>query len=457
MSVVAVTPPGAQAPPSPSVARLGREFRHLCAQATQPEEIAAALESNGLNDDIARERYGLQNVFACAEALYTHLPYRAPRSAVGTETGPLWGLLPRGLLYALPGAALAVAGPLLSGLPGASVALFSAVVLGWGWGQGMASIGYRKTGAPQQWFLWRATALSGPLTALAGALVAALNQPRLDAALIGALVGWVGGTTCAAFAALLILGRPLFAALGFLPCLALLVAPALSGAGPTDWNSAWVALGCAALLPLAALGVPTRLPSGLQIPPPPWHVTLAHAGAGWLCALFLTLAFGAALWAQLGPAALLPVILSVGPLEVVSLRFQSRLRLLAHRYGDLRRLAGASQRALLGLWGAYLLALGSLYGLYLLTPLLGTWPGSGVLLTALLPLAAYGSALLLGTVVSSVGQPWVVCAAWLLGSLVYLLCHAAGLAAAPLLGALFSVGVLWLGVLRVLRVPATYR
>lgn len=447
---------GAEPLPSLGVARLGREFRHLCAQATQPEEIAAALETNGLNDDIARERYGLPSVFACAEALYSHLPYRAPRTALWPDPGPLWALLPRGLLYALPGAALAVAGPVLADRPGASAALFSAVVLGWGWGQGMASIGYRKTGAPQQWFLWRATALSGPLAAAVGALVAGLSrQELLPSALVGAAVGGVAGLACAAFAGLLILGRPLFAALSFLPSLALVLTPPL--AGDLSWASAWVALGCAALLPLAALGMPTRQLAGLQISPPPWPVTLAHAGAGWLCALFLSLAFGAALWRQLGPAALLPLILSVGPLEVLSLRFQARLRLLAQRHGDLRRLAGAAQRTLLALWGIYLLALGGLYGLYLLTPLPGGWPGSGALLTALLPLAAYGSALLLGTVVGGVGQPWVVCAAWLLGSLVLVFLHASGLAAAPLVGALSSVAALWLGVMRVLRVPATYR
>lgn len=133
---------------SPSLGRLGRELHAICVSATQLEEIAAALEAHGLNDDLARQHYGLPDVFACAEALYAHLPFRALAPAALVAPQPAWSLLPRGLLYALPGASLVAAAPLLAPYPGTQTALFAAVIFGWGWGQDSPASDTERPGCP---------------------------------------------------------------------------------------------------------------------------------------------------------------------------------------------------------------------------------------------------------------------------------------------------------------------
>ncbi len=460
---------GAAPLPTPSVGRLGRELHAACMAATQPEEIAAALEAHGLNDDLARQQYGLPNVFACAEALFTHLPYRAPLQTTRPPTRPVWEVAPKGLLYALPGAALALAGPLVSPYPGAQTALFLAVVFGWGWGQGLASIGYRKTGAPQLHFLRWATLFTLPVAALVGLLGALVaGQPLLTGGVVGALAG----TSFAAFAALLILGRVTLAALAYLPSLAALMVAflrpdlSLSGQGATGL---WVAVGCAALLPMLALLGGRPPVAGLQLPLPAWHLVLAHAASGWTCALFVTTAFNAPTWRLLGPGAIVPVIVSVGAMEVLSLRFYGRLYPMARRYSDLPRLAWSALRLLGGTLGLYLLALAALLGLYLgvtglLAPaaLAGFGADRAVTAQIVSALMLYGAALLVGTVVSNVGQPWITSAAWLLGTLIFVLAPLAHLPALPilnvsLLGVLAVMVVMAAGVLKMLLLPATYR
>lgn len=449
--------------PTPSVGRLGRELHAACMAATQPEEIAAALEAHGLNDDLARQQYGLPTVFACAEALFSHLPYRAPAYTSRPPARPVWEVAPKGLLYALPGAALALASPLASPYPGAQTALFLAVVFGWGWGQGLASIGYRKTGAPQLRFLRWATLCTLPVAASVGVLGALVTgQPLLTGGVVGALAG----TSFAAFAALLILGRLTLATLAYLPSLAALVAISLHVSDP---GGQWAAVGCAALLPVAALMGGRPPVAGLQLPLPAWHVVLAHAVSGWSCALFVTTAFTAQTWALLGPGAIVPVIVSVGAMEVLSLRFYGRLYPMARLYGDLPRLAWNALRLLGGTLGLYLLALAALLGLYLtLTGLLNpaSLAGFGADRTATTGIVAalllYGAALLVGTVVSNVGQPWITSAAWLLGSLIFLLAPLTHLSALPilnlsLLGVLAVMVVMTAGVLKMLLLPATYR
>lgn len=435
--------------PHPSLAQLGRDLHHICAHATQAEEIAAALEANGMNDDIARERYGLADVFACAEALFSHLPYRDPVPAAPRRTGTAWALAPRGVLYALPGAALTVAGALLAAAPGAQTALLVSVVFGWGWGQGLACLGYRKSGAPLRRFLGRATLCSAPVSAAVSAGVAlATGEPPGTAALVGA----VAGVAFAAFAALLILGRLLLAGLVYLPSLVCL----LVGGGGSP-AGAWLALACAALLPLLVFAERTPPAGGLQLPPPPWAVPLAHAASGWSCALFVTLVFGAALWERLGAAALLPVIVSVGAMEVLSLTFHARLRALARHHGDLGRLARTALGVLLLVLALYLLVLAALLGLYLGLTQPGGWRGLPAASLLALPLLLYGGALLLGTVVSNAGQPWVTCGAWLLGALAWVPAQLTQPHLAPLLGSLAVLVVLAPGVARVLLVPTTYR
>jgi hypothetical protein len=56
--------------------QLSRRLDWVCTTATDPLQIAAALESDGVNDRIAREEYGFADVFELAEELYRRVPLR---------------------------------------------------------------------------------------------------------------------------------------------------------------------------------------------------------------------------------------------------------------------------------------------------------------------------------------------------------------------------------------------
>lgn len=57
---------------------ISRRLDFICTTATDALQIAAALESDGLNDRIAREEYGFSDVFELAEELFRRVPLRPP-------------------------------------------------------------------------------------------------------------------------------------------------------------------------------------------------------------------------------------------------------------------------------------------------------------------------------------------------------------------------------------------
>ncbi len=80
--------------------QLSRRLDWVCTTATDPLQIAAALESDGVNDRIAREEYGFADVFELAEELYRRVPLRPPQtidppseSMPKTLLGLSWSLL----------------------------------------------------------------------------------------------------------------------------------------------------------------------------------------------------------------------------------------------------------------------------------------------------------------------------------------------------------------------------
>ena len=158
----------------------------MCASATDPLEIAAALEAEaGLTGPMLRARYGCPDVFTLADEMYRRT-VRWP-----TEPPPppdLWAADPRthvghAVLYGLPAASYAVATPLLSGGAALTVVLVS-MVTSWTLAQALAYLGYARLsgldrgGAAQ---ILRAglpvgTVLLGAALALA-ALVAPVGRP----------------------------------------------------------------------------------------------------------------------------------------------------------------------------------------------------------------------------------------------------------------------------------------
>ncbi|SEG73461.1 hypothetical protein SAMN05444920_10483 [Nonomuraea solani] len=117
-------------------------------RAVEPLQVAAMLESQGLNDKIAREKYGHDDVFSLAEAAYTHIStMTAPRPPAGTvlrRARPLAQML-HGLLYGLPAALL----PAASGLVGTQWLMPGLVLttgIGWVLGSAAAQTAYSLAG-----------------------------------------------------------------------------------------------------------------------------------------------------------------------------------------------------------------------------------------------------------------------------------------------------------------------
>ena len=86
------------------LAVLSRDHDTVCTHAVDSAEIAASLESAGLNDRMVREEYRVGNVFELSRQLYNLVPRRA---GVLTPASDPWYFprtrhLGRGVLYALP-------------------------------------------------------------------------------------------------------------------------------------------------------------------------------------------------------------------------------------------------------------------------------------------------------------------------------------------------------------------
>ncbi|SBT88814.1 hypothetical protein GA0115233_1004153 [Streptomyces sp. DI166] len=184
------------------VTELADRLDDFVAAAVHPDEIAALLESDGLTDDLIRERYGADSSFALAEHLYTRVPRRHPEPRPAADPWRV-GLLPcllRGIVFALPGFGYVLAAPLLG--PSATLPLLTAALFGWAWNQGVSHRAYTWLGLGDKRAA-RDTLLRGGATgAVLGTVTAApfASTPLLFAA---------AAQSCylAAATALLVLGR----------------------------------------------------------------------------------------------------------------------------------------------------------------------------------------------------------------------------------------------------------
>ncbi|MCH0565049.1 hypothetical protein I3F60_26745 [Streptomyces sp. MUM 136J] len=201
-----------RAEPDP-VDALADRLEDSVAAAVHPDEIAALLESDGLSDTRIRERYGVRNSFALAEALYERVERRYPEPD-GPHHDPwqvgLLGCLLRGVVFALPGFAYVLGAPLLShhagpGLPAGTAALLAGALTGWAWNQGLAHRAYSWLGLGDRPAAARALRLGAAAGALLGSLAAlAVAGPARPAAVAFAAVQscYLGAATV-----LLVLGR----------------------------------------------------------------------------------------------------------------------------------------------------------------------------------------------------------------------------------------------------------
>jgi hypothetical protein len=166
---------------------ISRRLDFVCTTATDPLQIAAALESDGVNDRIAREEYGFSDVFDLAEELYRRVPLRPP-DYVPRFSEPLWRTalgLSRGLMI-VP---VALILPALTGFFGTRpVAIGLIVALGamWLWGllalprdARLVSQGRSDAARTSLW-------VSGGLASVASTVVAAALT-----VIIGGRPGWI--------------------------------------------------------------------------------------------------------------------------------------------------------------------------------------------------------------------------------------------------------------------------
>lgn len=179
---------------------LSREHDQLCTQACDPLEIAAGLESAGLDDGRARGEYQAAGVFELAEQLWRMVPWRPAEDGPSVNLWhlPLWRAQLRGLLYALPAVLVTAATPQVSGT-GAFVLLLVGTAVSVGVGQAVSVLGHLLAGRGQPAVLRRFGVLAvGGAVVVAAALVLTgwlLDGPvRLCAALGGQLTFAVGAT-----------------------------------------------------------------------------------------------------------------------------------------------------------------------------------------------------------------------------------------------------------------------
>ena len=196
------------------VDELADRFADLVAAAVHPDEIAALLESDGLSDEQIRERYGVPNSFALAEALYSRVPRRHPEpDDPGHDpwrTG-LLGCLLRGLVFALPGFAHVLGAPLLTGprgdlgLPAGTVPLLAGALFGWTWNQGLSHRAYAWLGLGDRSAARRCLLLGAPV----GAVLGALTALTVAGTAAPSAVAFAAGQSCylGASTTLLVLGR----------------------------------------------------------------------------------------------------------------------------------------------------------------------------------------------------------------------------------------------------------
>jgi hypothetical protein len=159
-----------------ALASLTRDHDTLCRQACDPLEIAAVLETAGIDDRRARGDYQSAGVFEVAEQMWQLVPWRpaSDGSRVDPWRLPLWRAQLRGLLYALPALlASAVLGQIGAG-PG-HLLLFAATAASIALGQALSVLGHVLSGRGQR----RAAAALGR-----GAMIGAV-------VLTGLLTAWL--------------------------------------------------------------------------------------------------------------------------------------------------------------------------------------------------------------------------------------------------------------------------
>jgi hypothetical protein len=351
-------------------ARLGL----LCADAVNPLEVAAGLESDGMSDQMARVRYGFPDVFALADDMY-HRTVRQPAEPTPTPSpwrSPVGRHLLHGLLFGLPALCYPVGGSMMGGR-GALIVLVVSMLTAWPMSQAVSYLGHARRSRLD---------LDGSRRLLPAALPIALGSlvaVTLPAALLlresGPVLWFAVGQ-----------GGYLLGATVLLVCgadwwLAAALAPGIIGAtlylvaGRPAWSHplAWLAIGASLALTLgfALLRTSWPRPARFARPVRPTELRAAWPAGmfGLLVAGLLVLPLLAARFAHggqsVGTATLLgtlPLSLSMGIAEWRLYGYRSRIEKLMRRTGFLAEFGRRATLVLIGVLVEYLLGAALLLG-----------------------------------------------------------------------------------------------
>lgn len=347
-----------------------------CAEAVDPLELAAVLESEGITDSVASGRYAAANVFELAEMLY-HRTTRAPAQVV-PEEGP-WrprpGLhLARGVLFVLPGMAYASAGNLVRDGAAVSVVLVG-LVLSWTYAQTVAYLGYARLGMADRAGAHRLLR-GGTLVAVGAIIVMVAVTAGVDLAVGGAVPVAAVGVAAAQAAYLvaatvvLVCAREGLLAVALAPC-------ALAGAAwLLGWVAADVAMGAsvasvAATIAVAGYATRDAAGRGAKLSLAELGSALPHGAFGLLAAGLLVFVPASVTWfgAGTGRVALLalPLTFSMGSAEWIMIWYRAAMHRVARR---VRHLAAFRAGAVVRLSVAFAAYLGALAAIMVLTVVL---------------------------------------------------------------------------------------
>ncbi|UQX00837.1 hypothetical protein [Streptomyces sp. RerS4] len=208
----ALARPRPAGPAADPMDELAERLDAFIAAAVHPDEIAAVLESDGMNDEYIRLTYGRPDSFTLAEELYARVPrsFPEPEGLPDPWKVPLTACLLRGLIFALPGLAYLLGAPFLEGppdrlgLPAGTLPLLAGALIGWVWDQTLSHRAYSWLGLGDRAAAGRTLLVGAPVGALLGtaAAVAVPGGPPFSYAFAAGQALYVGAATV-----LLVLGR----------------------------------------------------------------------------------------------------------------------------------------------------------------------------------------------------------------------------------------------------------
>ncbi|MBB5872884.1 hypothetical protein F4553_006318 [Allocatelliglobosispora scoriae] len=127
-------------PVAPASALLARQMQARLGWAADTDEVAAILESTGINDRVADRDYGHSSVFALARQVLATIGQPDPPTLQGRLRLPVTSAMVRAGLYLTPTVVAVGSAPLLGTLPW--YATTGLLIAGWGAAQSLAYLGY---------------------------------------------------------------------------------------------------------------------------------------------------------------------------------------------------------------------------------------------------------------------------------------------------------------------------